>query len=49
MASYFVVLSIVRMNVKGALVETYLAPNAPGIISFHYESWWQVRLHLILF
>jgi hypothetical protein len=48
-APYFIVFSIIRMNIEGALVDAHLASDTPRIVSLHYEFWWQICLHLILF
>jgi hypothetical protein len=48
-APYFIIIGIVRMNIKGALVDADLTPDTPRIVPLHYKFWRQICLHLILF
>jgi hypothetical protein len=39
-ALYLIVLNIIGMNIKGALVDAYLASNTSRVVSLHYKFWW---------
>ena len=38
-ASYFVIVGVIGMNIEGALVDAHLASNAPRVVSLDHESW----------